>query len=126
MKKSFKFVIAAVFLITGAVILSAKTYNGLPGQFAEKSVRYVPAQKSTSVRTMYLNNCARCHGSDGKADTELGRLYDATDLTGKQTKKLSRKKAARIIQNGDSSMPAFKKKLSAKEISALVSYIRTL
>lgn len=116
----------AVFLIFGAIIFSVKTRANFSNENSVNNPTETFGQRAVSAKTLYMNNCARCHGADGKGDTELGRLYDASDLTSRKVKKMSRKKAARIIQNGDGSMPSFEKKLSAKDISALVGYIRTL
>ncbi|MEO6589597.1 MAG: cytochrome c [Pyrinomonadaceae bacterium] len=126
MSRSFKIIIAVIFLSIGAVAVSSK----IQAKFTENSLVNVSSnytnRKNAPAQTLYLNNCARCHGASGSADTELGKLYDAPDLNSRKVKKMSRTKAARIIQNGSGSMPAFKKKLSAKEISSLVSYIKTL
>ncbi|MGI9054493.1 MAG: c-type cytochrome [Pyrinomonadaceae bacterium] len=126
MKRSFKIIIAVVFLFTGAIIFSGKIRAELAKTNSHQTVVNFSGQKSASAKTLYLNNCARCHGANGTADTELGKLYDAPNLRDRKVKKMSRKKMTGIIQNGDGSMPAFKKKLSAKETSALVNYIRTL
>ena len=107
MKKSFKIIIAVVFLITGAIIFSGKIRADFAKTNSPPTAVNFSGQKNASAKTLYLNNCARCHGADGKADTELGKLYDATDLTQKKVKKMSRKKVTGIIQNGDGSMPAF-------------------
>lgn len=126
MKRSFKVIIAAVFLVTGAIIFSGKIRAQFLKTNSHQTAVNFSGQKNASAKTLYLNNCARCHGADGTADTELGKLYDAPNLRDRKVKKLSRKKVTAIIQNGDGSMPAFKKKLSAKETAALVNYIRTL
>src|SRR3954467_11274143 len=36
---------------------------------------------SVRVEDLYNNNCARCHGSDGRGDTPLGHTYNAPDFT---------------------------------------------
>jgi cytochrome c553 len=77
-------------------------------------------------RTLYLNNCARCHGADGKSQTELGRLNDAPDISGGRTRKMSTKKLTRLITNGDGSMPGFGKKLTKPQIASLVGFVRGL
>lgn len=113
-----------LFLVIGAVMVSSKTQ----AVFNNESFRNedVAEQSKGSIKNVYLNNCARCHGADGRGETELGRLYGATDLTVRKIKKMSGKKMTSIIQNGYGSMPAFKKKLSSKDISALVGYVRSL
>lgn len=113
-----------LFLVIGTVMVSSKTQ----AVFNNESFRNedVTNQSKGSIKNVYLNNCARCHGADGRSETELGRLYGATDLTDRKVKRMSRKKLSSIIQNGYGSMPAFKKKLSSKDVSGLVGYIRTL
>lgn len=76
-----------------------------------------------SPRSLYLQNCARCHGSDGRSNTTKGRQLDATDLTG-----LSKSSASitRTIKNGRGDMPGFGKKLSSKQIASIAGYVRSL
>lgn len=79
-----------------------------------------------SARNLYLNNCARCHGADGKSNTELGKKYDAPDLTGKRVKDMKRDKVIRVIKYGEDEMPGFQKKLNSKQIKSIAEYIRSL
>src|SRR5690349_488704 len=37
--------------------------------------------KSVGVAELFRNNCARCHGADGRGQTPSGELYKAPDLT---------------------------------------------
>lgn len=126
MNNNLKRITAGLLLAAGALFLSAAARDDISATRPFMETGIVSDQKPAPAKTLYLNNCARCHGADGRGTTELGKLYGATDLTQKKVKRMSRKKAARIIQNGDGSMPAFNKKLSAKEISTLVSFIRGL
>ena len=54
------------------------------------------------VAALYSQNCARCHGNDGRGDTELGRgLYPrAPDMTLPATQELSDGELFWIIENG--------------------------
>jgi mono/diheme cytochrome c family protein len=79
-----------------------------------------------SSRSLYLNNCARCHGADGRSNTSLGKSLDATDLTSRKVQKMSRSKIARVIKYGDGEMPSFGKKLNKKEINSIADYVRAL
>lgn len=84
-------------------------------------IRGVEAQRSGSA--IYAQNCARCHGTDGRAQTRKGREVDATDLTsddwfpdaGRDT---------RIVTRGKGSMPAFGRRLTSAQIGSVVQYIR--
>ena len=74
---------------------------------------------SSSPRTLYVQNCARCHGSDGKANTALGRKYKADDISGG----VGVNKTIRIVTNGKGHMPSFKKRLSSTQISQIANYV---
>ncbi len=120
MNRILKISSIVLFLVTVAFMFSLKT------QAVFNNESDIIEQNKSSIKNIYLNNCARCHGADGKGETELGRLYAAKNLTDRKVKKMSRKKVSLIIQNGYGSMPSFKKKLSSKDVSGLVNYIRTL
>ena len=79
-----------------------------------------------SARSLYMNNCARCHGADGKSETELGRLNDAPDISGGKARRMSTAKLTRLITHGKGSMPAFGKKLTKAQITNIVAYVRGL
>ena len=38
------------------------------------------AKSSTAVIDLFRNNCARCHGADGRGDTLLGHTYNTPDF----------------------------------------------
>jgi mono/diheme cytochrome c family protein len=82
--------------------------------------------KQITPKDLFLNNCARCHGADGKSQTVLGKEIKATDLTGKKTRKLNDAKIVKAITNGKGKMSAFGKKLKADEIKSLAEFIKTL
>jgi cytochrome c6 len=79
-----------------------------------------------SARALYQNNCARCHGADGKSETELGKLNDAPDISGGKARRISTAKLTRLITHGKGSMPAFGKKLTQSQITSIVAYVRGL
>lgn len=118
MQNILKIVVLVVFMLAGIVVFSSRTNAVLSDEHKVTS-------DNNSARDLYQKNCARCHGADGKSDTELGRLYDSPDLTIRTTKRMSQKQMTRIISNGKGGMPAFKKKLSSKEIASLVNYVRS-
>jgi mono/diheme cytochrome c family protein len=74
---------------------------------------------------LFRQNCARCHGADGRGETPLGKIYSAPNLVEAEwQKRFSDKELNALIAHGKSGMPAFDKKLSKKQISALVTYVR--
>lgn len=80
-----------------------------------------------SVKEVYAQNCARCHGADGRGQTALGKSLDVPDIADANwQKRHSNKSIAAKIGRGGNGMPAFSKKLSAKDINALVAYVRSL
>ncbi len=84
------------------------------------------ATKFEASRSLYLSNCARCHGADGSADTESGRLYDVPAISGGRLRRKSKTRLTSIITRGGGSMPGFGKKLTKQQIASLVNYVRTL
>ena len=74
-----------------------------------------------SGAALYQQNCASCHGADGKAKTPKGIRKGATDLT-KSTIITSR--GIKVITNGRENMPGFKANLTEAEISEVMEYIR--
>jgi len=69
---------------------------------------------------IFAENCATCHGTDGRAKTFHGRLVGARDLTRPWLPGTS---VPEIIKTGAGAMPSFKKKLSESEIEALAVYV---
>ena len=93
------------------------------------------AQRNTTkshapdVAELFRNNCARCHGADGRADTPKGEELNAPDLTDpgwwrKNSAITGTQSLNMIVREGRRDMPAFGKKLKPNEISALVKYMR--
>jgi mono/diheme cytochrome c family protein len=76
------------------------------------------------------NNCASCHGSDGKAQTKSGKKLKIRDYTdAKVQAELKDEDMAKAITegvkaDGKEKMKAFKDELSADEIKDLVAYVR--
>ncbi len=90
------------------------------------------AVRAADAKANWANNCAQCHGPDGKANTKMGKMLDAKDLTDPKVQaSFTDAKAAEVIkngvkQNGKTTMKAFGGKLTDEEIKALVAYVRTL
>ena len=85
--------------------------------------------RGADVAELFRNNCARCHGADGRGQTPSGELYKAPDLTDeewwrKHSDINNTRKLIGIVTHGKGAMPAFGKKLKRSEISQLVNYAR--
>ena len=95
------------------------------GKLAKEEADY-PKEK-VNARGLFLENCATCHGNDGRAKTFHGWMVNAQDLTdvGFQVETTD-EQIIHAIKTGPMMMPAFGKKLSDAEIEALAAYVRTL
>lgn len=88
-----------------------------------------PGKGSKLVTDLFRNNCARCHGADGRGDTPLGHTYNAPDFTDaewwrKHSNITSSGSLISIVTRGKGGMPAFGKKLTRTQIRLLVSHVR--
>jgi mono/diheme cytochrome c family protein len=85
---------------------------------------------AASGGTRYDSECSICHGSDGRAQTPIGRWMHprAADLTSEEVQSFSDQELFWIIQNGIrfTGMPAFGKVETGDQIWNLVNYVRTL
>jgi mono/diheme cytochrome c family protein len=88
--------------------------------------------RAADPKANWANNCAQCHGPDGRANTKMGKQVSAKDLTDPKVQaSFTDAKATEVIkdgvkQNGKTTMKAFGGKLTDEEIKALVAYVRTL
>jgi mono/diheme cytochrome c family protein len=76
-----------------------------------------PTINAAVARTLFLRNCAHCHGADAHGD-------DGPDLHGIDWTK--EEIANRIRKGKAGQMTAFAGKLKPEEIEALVTYVREL
>ncbi len=103
------------FLITGCAS---------PGPLAVKQATYPEAK--VDGPGLFVENCAVCHGKNGRAHTFHGILVGAQNLTkAKWQADTSDEEILHAIKTGPSVMPAFGKKLSPSEIDALAKYVRS-
>jgi mono/diheme cytochrome c family protein len=87
---------------------------------------------AATAQENWTKDCMQCHGKTGAADTKMGRLLSAKDLTSPQVQASFTDAQATdaikngIKENGKTKMKAFGDKLSGDEVKALVAYVRTL
>lgn len=93
---------------------------------ATEETRAASGSNLASPRSLYNQNCATCHGVNGHSDTPKGREIDANDLTTGGVKGMSAAKMMRTIKNGKGDMPAFGKRLTAAQITQVISYVKSL
>jgi cytochrome c6 len=77
------------------------------------------------------NNCAKCHGADGKGQTKVGKKLKLKDYTdAKVQAAMTDDEMVKAITDGvlddagKEKMKAYKADLSADEIKDLVAYVR--
>jgi mono/diheme cytochrome c family protein len=93
-----------------------------------------PVAPQSEGKTLFAKaKCIKCHGEDGKGDTEKGRQLKAPDFTAADfQKETTDEEMARGISNGVRDkkkkvlMPAYKNKLRKEDIQVLVRYVRSL
>ena len=117
----------AKFLWPAMLLLAVALFAGCrsTGPLARQEANYQPSQVNT--RGLFVENCATCHGKDGRAKTFHGWLVGAQNLTDMQwQEKTTDDDIIRAIKTGPGAMPAFENKLSPSEIQALATYVRSL
>jgi len=80
------------------------------------------APQTDPGRTLFLANCARCHGDDAKGKK-------GPDLTAAKRQAKWKDSDASLIKritSGAFGMPKFGKTLKPEEIQAIAAYVRTL
>ena len=82
--------------------------------------------QSSGTKQLFKDKCARCHGLDGRGQTQMGDMFDAPDFTDKEWWKEGRSNQRLIdsVRNGRGFMPKFEKKLTSQQITSLISYVR--
>ena len=81
------------------------------------------------AKALYEKECAKCHGSDGKGDTKMGKKLEIRDYTdAKVQAELKDEEAFKAIKEGlkdgtKTKMKAYST-LKDEEIKDLVAYIR--
>jgi mono/diheme cytochrome c family protein len=96
------------------------------------STRPLAAQQAScpkdkvDARGLFIENCAGCHGKNGRAHTFHGWVLEAQNLTNaKFQTDTTDEEIIKAIKTGPRAMLAFEKKLSPSEIDALATFVRT-
>ena len=102
--------------------------EGATAASAQKKPARKQQQQLAGAKVLYLDNCARCHGADGRGQTVMGKVFKPANLADAQWWKKERVGERRLtasIRDGRGQMPAFGKQFSKAEIAALVSFVKT-
>ena len=87
---------------------------------------------AADVATHWKNQCAKCHGEDGRGETKMGRKLYIGDLTDRKLQsKFTDEEAVQAIKHGlkDAKGKAIMKAIngvSDEDATALVTHVRTL
>ena len=87
---------------------------------------HTASAQSDSGADLYKSKCLMCHGSDGSANTSLGKSLKAADLRTPEVQKKSDSALSDFIASGKGNMPPFRGTLSDDELHSVVAYVRTL
>lgn len=110
-------------VLIAAGMAAGATGCAAPGPLARQQAGY-PRDK-VDAPGLFLENCATCHGPDGRARTFHGRLFGAQNFTDPKWKADTLTgEIIHAIQTGPAAMPAFTNQLSASEIGALAAYVQ--
>jgi mono/diheme cytochrome c family protein len=110
---TFLFVYIYFLSTTKSVMLKKANMNGVVVDTAAANY-----DELVHGKAIYINNCLRCHGEDGKAG-----INGASNLTASMCEN---KGLIGIIKHGRNLMPAYKDVLSEVEINAVASYVKSL
>jgi len=113
-------------LLLGVGYIASSPRARVLAQEKEGKKESISPEQLSQVRTLFNEKCSRCHGEDGRSETREGKILDAPNFTDEKfwEEEKDDRRFINSITNGKEGMPAFGKKLSKEQISALLSYVR--
>ena len=126
MRKTVKcsLIFVAMCLCMTYMLNSSRAVNGTPQ--SKQSSRKHLSRQAKSTKSLFMQNCAKCHGANGRGETVAGEIAGTPNFTDREWQEsLSDKRMVVSVMHGRGGMPAFKSKLSQKEIASLVAHVRS-
>lgn len=77
------------------------------------------------AQDLYKSKCQSCHGADGRA-TAIGKKLGARDFQDPDVVEMTEEEIVQITTNGKNKMPAYKGKLTDKQIAELAKFIKEM
>jgi mono/diheme cytochrome c family protein len=111
-----------------------KTAAAAAALFFLSPFRAAAAEPAAEAVTLFNSHCATCHGKDGKGATPMGKKMGIDDLTEAKWQaehpdakvKAAMENGAKREKDGKTfEMKSFKEKLSAEEMDAILTVVRS-
>lgn len=109
--------------ISTAVCVSGLLYGGIAQ--AEPEAKTLRGNVARG-KTLFVRNCAGCHGPEGGGDGYRLLGPDPANLTSPSASRKSDVELLKTIHNGKPNMPAWKGNLSESQGRDVLAYVRTL
>jgi len=116
----------ALLVYGGSLLHSSRAGMRTEDKQGRKEPESISPRQLAQAKTLFNERCARCHGTDGRGETVIGYMLSIPNFTDEKwwTEEKSDKRFIASITHGKGEMPAFGKKFSRQEISALTAYVR--
>jgi mono/diheme cytochrome c family protein len=111
---------ASLIIVTGLACLA----SGCASTHTLSMQQATLPKEQVDAPGIFAENCATCHGKDGRAKTFHGRMVWAQNFTDPRWQ-ATNEEIISAIKTGPKAMPAFEKKLSQAEIESLAAYVST-
>ena len=79
----------------------------------------------SSGEALYKQKCLNCHGTNGLANSGIGRIMKVKPVTDSDVLKLSEPEMVQMVRDGAGKMQAYKGALTDAQIKGAVEYFRT-
>lgn len=118
-----------LLMISVAIFALAAADQKTSDKKDKKKDAAAPAGDAKTGEAVFAKNCALCHYADSTESKMLGApglkdLFKSEKLP--SGKPADEKNVTERINKGSDKMPAFEKKLSKKELTDLLAYLKTL
>lgn len=108
------------------LVFAAFAAAGLAALVSEPRADAAAPQNAAAPPPLFVQKCAKCHGEDGRAQTEKGKKMHAQDFTDPdfQQHKKDEQLVDAITNGTEKDMPAFGKVLTPAEIESMLRVVR--